>query len=56
MAATVDKNKCVGCGECVSACPLDAIAVKDEKAEIDAGTCAECGACIDACPSSAISL
>ena len=55
MAVAVELDKCTGCGECVSACPLDAIVIKDEKAVVD-DTCAECGACIDACPNQALSL
>ena len=55
MAVNVDLNKCTGCGECVSACPLDAIVIKDEKAVVD-DSCAECGACIDACPNGALAL
>ena len=55
MAVTVELDKCTGCGECVSSCPLDAIVIKDEKAVIE-DSCAECGACIDACPNKAIVL
>jgi ferredoxin len=56
MAAKIDKNTCVGCGECVSSCPLDAISIEGEKAAVDEGTCAECGACVDVCPNKSISL
>ena len=55
MAVKVDLEKCTGCGECVSSCPLDSIVIKDDKAVVD-DTCAECGACIDACPAQALSL
>ena len=55
MAVKVELDKCIGCGECVSSCPLDAIVIKDEKAVVDA-SCAECGACIDACPNKALVL
>jgi ferredoxin len=27
MPAVVDKNKCLGCGDCVSRCPLGAISL-----------------------------
>ncbi|MDR0335679.1 MAG: 4Fe-4S binding protein [Planctomycetaceae bacterium] len=59
MTAVVEQTKCTGCGECVSTCPLDAIALKDDqggKAFIDPDTCGECGACVDVCPVEAISL
>ena len=55
MAVTVELDKCNGCGECVSSCPLDSIVITDEKAVID-DSCAECGACIDACPNKALVL
>lgn len=59
MTAIVDEKKCTACSECVSSCPLDAIALKEDhdgKAYIDPDTCGECGGCIDVCPVSAISL
>ena len=55
MAVKVDLEKCTGCGECVSSCPLDSIVIQDEKAVVD-DSCAECGACIDACPHKALVL
>jgi heterodisulfide reductase subunit A-like polyferredoxin len=56
MAASVNAEKCTGCEECISSCPLDAIAVADSIAKIDPETCGDCGACVDVCPSEAISL
>jgi len=56
MSVVVDKDKCTGCGECVSACPLEAISMKDDKAEVDPDTCGGCGACIDVCPVGALTL
>jgi NAD-dependent dihydropyrimidine dehydrogenase PreA subunit len=56
MAAAVDSEKCTGCEECISSCPLDAISMKEGVASVDEETCGDCGACVDACPSEAISL
>jgi Fe-S-cluster-containing hydrogenase component 2 len=52
----IDKEKCIGCGECVQFCTVSAIRLKKKKAEIDQGRCAECGNCmrVKVCPSSAI--
>jgi NAD-dependent dihydropyrimidine dehydrogenase PreA subunit len=55
MPATVDAEKCSGCGECVASCPLDAIKVVDNVANVD-DSCGDCGACVDVCPTEAISL
>jgi ferredoxin len=56
MTAIVDAEKCSACGECVESCPLDAIAIQEEKARIDPETCGDCGACVDVCPTEAISV
>ncbi len=56
MAVKVNKEKCVGAGACVEACPVDAIKVVDNKAVVDEDTCIDCGACVDACPSNALEL
>lgn len=56
MATLVDPEKCTGCGECVEACPLDSLEVKDDLAVVDEDTCGDCGSCVDVCPSEAISI
>ena len=56
MTAIVDKEKCTGCGECIEACPLDAIEMEGDIAKIDPDVCSDCGACVDVCPVEAISL
>ncbi len=56
MSATVDTEKCSGCGDCVAACPLDAISIQAEKAVVDPETCGDCGACVDVCPTESISV
>ena len=56
MAAVVVKEKCVGCGACVGACPVEAIKIENEKAVVDADTCVSCGACEGECPVGAIKV
>ena len=56
MTASVNQETCNGCGDCVDACPLDAIEVQDGKATVDEDTCGDCGACVDVCPTESITV
>lgn len=49
---------CLGCGDCVKACPFDSIHINAETAlpEVNFDTCVGCGRCVDACPRGVISL
>jgi electron transfer flavoprotein alpha subunit len=47
--------KCVGCGNCVPACPFGLLDVVDDKICLKEG-CTLCGACVDACSYEAISI
>ena len=50
----IDKNKCTGCGLCIRECPVNAIFMKEGKAEIDMDKCIRCGKCHDVCPQEAV--
>ena len=56
MSAVVDSQLCEGCEECVDTCPVEAIAMVDDKAIVDPDECTDCQACVDSCPTEAISM
>jgi heterodisulfide reductase subunit A len=60
LVAIVDPVACTACGECLTACPYDAIAMAEERdrrfAVISAANCKGCGGCVPMCPDDAIDL
>ena len=47
---------CLGFGNCVKACPFDAIHIIDGIAKVDHEECKACGKCVEACPKGLIDL
>ena len=63
--AQIIENKCVGCGQCSSLCPVNAISLVNEdktvtdsesRAKIDDKMCLGCGVCVNNCPTGALYL
>jgi heterodisulfide reductase subunit A len=54
--AVVEKNLCVGCGQCVASCPYGAIAIENGVASVNEYQCKGCGTCAAACPNKAMTL
>ena len=50
------QNKCINCGECVSACPNNAHKMVDNKHFFERNLCIGCGKCVDKCLGSAMVL
>lgn len=48
------KSDCVGCGDCVEACPWKAIKIQEEKAFIDQDKCTGCTSCTFSCSQRAL--
>jgi len=60
LVAIVETERCTACGDCLTACPYDAISMSEEGdrhfAVIGATTCKGCGGCVPVCPENAIDL
>lgn len=50
------KVGCIACKACQKVCPVKAIKVQDNLAEIDPEKCIACGACVTSCPVNAIEI
>ncbi len=50
----VERNECVGCGDCVKVCPTNAITIQNGRAAIDPELCIDCMFCVQTCTYRAI--
>jgi heterodisulfide reductase subunit A len=60
LVAIVDAIACTACGDCLTACPYDAISMTEgadrHAAVISPTGCKGCGGCVPICPENAIDL
>ncbi len=57
MRPEINQELCVGCGDCVTACPHGALSLAaPQRIVLDEEKCAYCGDCEDLCPVGAIAL
>ena len=45
-----DPSRCLGCGECVRDCPVQAMTLTEHKAVVDRRRCIRCYCCQEVCP------
>ena len=43
-------EKCISCGACAGACPVNCIVQGSERYEINPDVCISCGTCAGVCP------
>jgi len=50
------RDKCIGCGECVDICPIEACELTADGIVNDNSTCLRCGLCAEVCPARATEM
>jgi len=56
VTTTIDREACIGCGECVKVCPQDTISMQNKKACITGDNSLTCDHCRAACVSGAVTV
>lgn len=56
VSPKIKRKTCIGCRECASHCPADAIYLEEKKAYIDQKKCIGCAECIVRCPTESINI
>ena len=56
VTASVDPQRCIGCGMCLAVCPHDTLAIVDGKAQVTGTESLDCDHCGAACPAGAITV
>ena len=51
-----DVEECVGCGDCIERCQMEALSLVDEVISIDESRCIGCGNCTTVCPTECLSM
>ncbi len=56
VTTTIDREACIGCGECIRVCPQDTISMQNKKACITGDNSLTCDHCRAACVSGAVTV
>lgn len=51
---SVNEEDCMGCGDCLERCQMDALSMDGDIVVLDADRCIGCGLCISVCPTTAL--
>ena len=52
----IDEEKCMGCGDCIDRCQMEALSMQDDIVARDVDRCIGCGLCISVCSTSALRM
>ncbi|ODS39463.1 MAG: hypothetical protein A7315_11020 [Candidatus Altiarchaeales archaeon WOR_SM1_79] len=53
---TLDRDRCIDCGACISICPTNALYLEDFSVKLDESKCGLCRRCVDDCPVRALKI
>jgi len=56
ITTIIDREKCTGCGLCVTVCPDRTITMREGVATVTGESCFQCGHCLAVCPAGAVSV
>ena len=54
--AMVDEGSCMGCGDCLERCPMEALALEGDVVVRDSKLCIGCGLCVSSCTTDALRM
>ena len=56
LRVKVNENKCISCGKCVKACPMDVEMLNNSRKRKNGTECILCLGCVHSCPNDALKL